>query len=118
LTQAARVIGELQETARQMSDLQTFLKSPKLRGSIGEQVLRDLLEQYFPYTQFKIQYKFKTGRVIDAILKTDKGIIPIDSKFPMENFQKYIQTKEEKEKNIERINKLIPHLKIEDILKE
>jgi len=98
LTQAARVIGELQETARQMSDLQTFLKSPKLRGSIGEQVLRDLLEQYFPYTQFKIQYKFKTGRVIDAILKTDKGIIPIDSKFPMENFQKYIQTKEEKEK--------------------
>ncbi|MCX7778818.1 MAG: DNA recombination protein RmuC [Patescibacteria group bacterium] len=98
LTQAARVIGELQEIARQMSDLQAFLKSPKLRGNIGEQVLRDLLEQYFPYTQFKLQYKFKTGRVVDAILKTDKGIIPIDSKFPMENFQKYIQSRDEKEK--------------------
>lgn len=98
LTQAARVIGELQETARQMSDLQAFLKSPKLRGNIGEQILRDLLEQFFPYSQFKLQYKFKTGKIVDAILKTEKGIIPIDSKFPMENFQKYIQTKEEKEK--------------------
>jgi DNA recombination protein RmuC len=98
LTQAARVIGELQETARQMSDLQVFLKSPKLRGNIGEQVLRDLLEQYFPYQLFKLQHKFKSGKIVDAILKTDKGIIPIDSKFPVENFQKYISAKEEKEK--------------------
>ncbi len=98
LTQAARVIGELQEVARQMSEFQAFLKSPKLRGNIGEQILRDLLEQYFPYQQFKLQYKFKNGSLVDAILKTDKGIIPIDSKFPMENFQKYILAKTEREK--------------------
>lgn len=98
LTQAARVIGELQETARQMSNFQAFLKSPKLRGNIGEQILKDLLEQYFPYHQFELQYKFKTGKMVDAILKVEKGLIPVDSKFPMENFQKYIQAKNEKEK--------------------
>lgn len=98
LSEAAQLIGKLQEAARQMSEFQAFLKSPKLRGNIGEQVLRDLLEQYFPYQQFKLQYKFKSGSLVDAILKTDKGIIPIDSKFPLENFQKYISAKTEKEK--------------------
>lgn len=95
LDNAARVIGQVnkelgqvQEMGRQMKDLQDFLKSPKLRGNIGEQILKDLLSQYFPQNYFDLQYKFKTGQIVDAILKTDQGIIGIDSKFPLENFQK------------------------------
>jgi DNA recombination protein RmuC len=84
----SRELGHMQEIGRSMKDLQDFLKSPKLRGNVGEQVLKDLLEQYFPRTNFDTQHQFNSGERVDAILKTDKGLIPIDAKFPMENFQK------------------------------
>ena len=92
-------LGQMQEVGRQMKDLQDFLRSPKLRGNIGEQILRDLLEQFFSKEHFALQYKFREGQIVDAIIKTDKGIIPIDAKFPMENFQKTLKAESEKEKN-------------------
>lgn len=95
LDAAAKVIGEVQknvgemsEIGRSMRELQDFLKSPKLRGNIGEQVLRDLIGQMFPKSSFHLQYAFKSGEKVDAAIKTGAGILPIDSKFPMENFQK------------------------------
>ncbi len=95
LDNAARVIGEvnkelgtMQEIGRGMQSLQDFLKSPKLRGNLGEQVLQQMLDQYFPFNLYQMQYKFKEGQTVDAIIKTENGIIPIDSKFPMENFQR------------------------------
>src|SRR3989338_5730063 len=84
----SKELGQVQEIGRSMKDLQDFLRSPKLRGNIGEQVLKDLLEQYFPRANFDTQYQFNSGERVDAILKTDKGLIPVDAKFPMENFQK------------------------------
>lgn len=93
-------LGEIKELGRQMKDLQDFLKSPKLRGNLGEEILKDLLEQVLPVSKFKLQYKFKEGQIVDAIIKTEKGIIPVDSKFPLENFSKMmkVQIEEEKEK--------------------
>jgi DNA recombination protein RmuC len=93
-----REVGQMNEIGRSMKELQDFLKSPKLRGNIGEQVLKDLISQMFPKTSFFLQYEFKSGEKVDAAIKTDAGILPIDSKFPMENFQKMIkaQSKEEK----------------------
>ncbi|MEM5778739.1 MAG: DNA recombination protein RmuC, partial [Candidatus Aenigmatarchaeota archaeon] len=74
------------------------LRSPKLRGGVGEQVLKDLLDQVLPKNNFQIQYQFREGQIVDAIIKTKQGLIPIDSKFPMESFQKYIKSPaEEKE---------------------
>jgi len=97
LDNSARVIGEVQknigefsEIGRGMKELQDFLKSPKLRGNIGEQVLKDMLSQFLPKQSFKLQYTFKTGDKVDAAVLTSAGIIPIDSKFPMENFRKLI----------------------------
>lgn len=105
LDNAARVIGtvskelgQMSEMGRQMKDLQEFLRSPKLRGNIGEQVLRDLLEQILPKEHFSLQYSFKEGQTVDAIIKTDRGLIPIDSKFPMENFRKIMKAENENEK--------------------
>jgi len=83
-----RNIGEMSEIGRGMKELQQFLQSPKLRGNIGEQVLKDLISQMFPKSSFNLQYTFKSGEKVDAAIKTGAGIIPIDSKFPMENFQK------------------------------
>jgi DNA recombination protein RmuC len=93
-------IGQMSEIGRNMRDLQDFLKSPKLRGNIGEQVLKDLISQIFPKNSFNLQYEFKSGEKVDAAIKTDAGILPIDSKFPMENFQKMTKASEKSEKEI------------------
>jgi DNA recombination protein RmuC len=89
VSRVSKELGTVQEMGRHMQELQDFLKSPKLRGNIGEQVLRDLLEQSFSTDHFSIQHKFQDGQIVDAIVRTDKGIIPIDAKFPLENFQKF-----------------------------
>lgn len=98
LAKAADVIGELKreagafsEVSRSMKELHEFLKSPKLRGSIGEQVLNDIIAQTFPKQSFFIQHRFKNGAIVDIALQTDAGILPIDSKFPMENFQMMVK---------------------------
>ncbi len=105
LDRAAKVIGALQKEAgqfseigRSMRDLQEFLKSPKLRGNIGEEVLKDLIAQMFPKKAFHLQYSFKSGDKVDAALKTDAGLLPIDSKFPMENFQRIVKAESDTEK--------------------
>ena len=83
-----RNIGEFSEIGRGMKDLQEFLSSPKLRGNMGEQVLKELLKQFLPNESFNLQYTFKSGEKVDAAITTSAGIIPVDSKFPMENFRK------------------------------
>ncbi|HOX96345.1 MAG TPA: DNA recombination protein RmuC [Candidatus Woesebacteria bacterium] len=105
LDQATSIIGDLKkeagafsEVSRSMKDLQDYLKSPKLRGNIGEQVLKDLLGQMFPKTGYLLQHHFKSGQIVDAAIKTQAGLLPIDSKFPMENFQKIYQATTQTEK--------------------
>lgn len=95
-------VGQMSEIGRSMRELQDFLKSPKLRGNIGEQVLKDLITQIFPKNSFHLQYQFKTGDKVDAAIKTDGGILPIDSKFPMENFQRLSKAKSEDEVRLYR----------------
>ena len=94
----SKELGEMSEIGRQMKDLQDFLKSPKLRGNIGEQVLKELLGQMLPKQSFHMQYAFKTGSIVDAAIKTANGIIPIDSKFPMESFRGMMGAETEAEK--------------------
>lgn len=91
ISQVSRELGSMQEIGRNMQQLQDFLKSPKLRGNIGEQVLQQMLDQYFPRHLYSTQYKFRQGQMVDAILKTDDGIIPVDAKFPMENYARATQ---------------------------
>lgn len=87
--------GSFSEIGRSMRDLQDYLKSPKLRGNLGEQVLKDLISQIFPKSSFVLQHRFNSGSIVDAAIKTDAGILPIDSKFPMENFQRLLKSTEE-----------------------
>ena len=93
-------VGQMSEIGRSMKELQDFLKSPKLRGNIGEQVLKDLISQMFPKNSFHIQYQFKSGEKVDAAIQTDAGILCIDSKFPMENFQKMSKTESKIDKTL------------------
>jgi DNA recombination protein RmuC len=103
IAQVQKNIGEFSEIGRSMKELQEFLQSPKLRGNIGEQVLKDLLQQFLPKEAFIIQHGFKTGERIDAVVKTSQGLIPVDAKFPMKNFRQ--MTKEETKEKREKIKK-------------
>lgn len=98
-----REVGQMSEIGRSMRELQEFLKSPKMRGNIGEEILKDLITQMFPKNSFHLQYSFKSGEKVDAAIKTDAGILPIDSKFPMENFTKMVKAEtEEMKKSYEK----------------
>lgn len=108
-------LGEMSEIGRNMKDLQEFLNSPKLRGNIGEQVLKELLGQFLPKNTYKLQYRFKTGAIVDAAITTEAGIIPIDSKFPMENFKKAHSTDDSHEKKLykkEFLNDIKKHIDV------
>src|SRR5258708_10782925 len=100
ISQVQRNIGEMSEIGRSMKDLQEFLQSPKLRGNIGEQVLKELLGQSLPKNSFNLQYEFKSGVKVDAAIKTAAGIVPIDSKFPMENFRRMSNEKGEQDRKV------------------
>ena len=78
------------EVGKDISSLQQILKAPKLRGGIGEQLLKDLLSQMLPEESFDTEYSFSDGERVDAIIKTSQGIVPIDSKLPIEAFQRLV----------------------------
>jgi len=80
ISQVQKNIGEFSEIGRGMKDLQDFLRSPKVRGNIGEQVLKELLKQFLPQESFNLQYTFKSGDKVDAAIKTSAGIVPVDAK--------------------------------------
>lgn len=97
------VTREVLDKAKDISNLENLLRAPKFRGGIGELFLGDLLAQILPPTHFSLQYKFKSGEKVDAIIKIGNNLVPIDSKFPLENFKKYIS--EEDDKNKEDLRK-------------
>ena len=98
IAEVQKSLGEMSEIGRGMRDLQEFLRSPKIRGNIGEQVLKEILGQMLPRQSFHLQYTFRSGVTVDAAIKTTSGIIPVDSKFPLENFRKMNKAENEAEK--------------------
>lgn len=94
----AKVAGELgrlqeatrkvEEVGRNVANLQDLLRAPKMRGGIGEFFLADLLTQILPTDFFTLQYGFPDGERVDAAIRLRDRVVPVDSKFPLENFQK------------------------------
>jgi DNA recombination protein RmuC len=87
LEQASR---QIQELGRDIGQLQDILKAPKLRGNLGEYLLEDLLRQVLPERNFETQFRFRDGTVVDAVVKLGDRLVPIDSKFPLESFQRLL----------------------------
>lgn len=114
MSQVQRSLGEMSEIGKGIRTLQDFLQSPKLRGGLGEEVLKEMIGQTFPKNAFHLQYPFKSGMKVDAVLKTDAGLLCIDSKFPMENFKALVN--EEPGSKREFISDIKKH--IEDISKK
>ncbi len=106
LTESAKLVADvtqrlakLDETNRRVVDvadelktLQNVLSNPKQRGVFGEFYLSSVLENVLPPGQFQTQYKFSDGEIVDAVIFLDKGqILPIDSKFSLENYNRMIE---------------------------
>jgi len=105
LTQLNTQIGELQGTNRQMLQLgtevrrlQDILSSPKLRGQMGEWSLENLLSQILPKDSYRLQYTFKDGKTVDALLNLADFSVPVDAKFPLPGFEKVVKAEAEEEK--------------------
>ncbi len=94
----SRELGTMSQIGTQLAQFQDFLKSPKLRGGLGEQGLKELLSQALPAELVRYQYRFRSGEAVDAMIQLTAGIVPIDAKFPLENFNRYLQVSDEAEK--------------------
>jgi len=113
-------IGELQGTNKQMMQigvdvrrLQDILSSPKLRGQIGEWSLENLLSQILPKDSYELQYPFKDGRIVDALVKMAGFSVSIDAKFPLPSFERLTKAETEEQKIKERkqfLNDVIKHI--------
>ncbi len=101
----------VKETGRQMlgsmdkiEELQNMLKNPKQRGILGEYYLETLLKNVLPPGSFQMQYPFKDGTIVDAAVFIKDKIVPIDSKFSLENYNRIVEEKNETER--ERLEKI------------
>jgi DNA recombination protein RmuC len=78
----------------QLQNLQDILKNPKQRGILGEYFLEETLKNVLPPGSYKMQYEFKDGLIVDAVVFVKEKVIPIDSKFSLENYERILNTSE------------------------
>jgi DNA recombination protein RmuC len=98
LGELGQATQEIKELGQSVSKLEEMLKAPKLRGGLGELLLEDLLKQVLPANAYDIQYSFRNGQTVDAVIRTAGGLVPVDSKFPLENFRKMLDAKSDSER--------------------
>src|SRR3989338_7904487 len=98
-------VTKVDETGRQMvsfadqlQSLQDILKNPKQRGVLGEYYLETLLKNVLPPGSYQMQYPFPDGTIVDAAVFVKDKIIPIDSKFSLENYNRIVEEKNETER--------------------
>ena len=90
LTELKNTNKQVVSFAEQLQSLENILTNPKRRGVLGEYYLEELLKNIFSPSQYQMQYSFKDGQIVDAVIFLKDKIIPIDSKFSLENYNRII----------------------------
>lgn len=91
LTELEKTNQQVGSIAGELRVLQNVLTNPKQRGVLGEYYLNQVLENVLPPDRFQLQYKFKDGEVVDAVIKLDGKLLPVDSKFSLENYNRLVE---------------------------
>lgn len=112
LTDVTRRLTELDKTNKNVGDiaselktLQNVLQNPKQRGVIGEYYLEQILKNILSPGSYELQYKLAEGLIVDAVIKLDDKVLPIDSKFSLENYNRLIDAKDAAREPIEKLFK-------------
>jgi len=103
ITHVKETNRQVVNVADQLKTLQNTLQNPKQRGVLGEYYLDTVLKNIFPPDQYKLQYKFNDGETVDAVIILNDKILPIDSKFSLENYNRIVNEKDPAER--ERLEK-------------
>src|SRR5919202_6146292 len=99
LGDVGRASSVLAEQAKELGQLQQVLRPPKARGGFGELLLENLLRDRLPPTAYSLQYGFMGGERVDAVIRTDR-LVPIDAKFPLDNFERLVDSQESAEREL------------------
>lgn len=102
LTSVKEIGRQTGEYAKQLQGLQDILKNPKQRGVLGEYYLETVLKNVLPPGMYETQYAFKNGEIVDAVVWIDKKMVPIDSKFSLENYNRLIQAPDSEKPALEK----------------
>lgn len=98
LTQLGETNRQVIGFAEQLKQLQDVLKNPKQRGILGEYYLEAVLQNVLPPGSFQMQYPFKNGEIVDAVVFVKDKVIPVDSKFSLENYNRFIVARDDNER--------------------
>jgi len=102
----------------QIRSLESILKNPKQRGVLGEYYLESVLKNVLPPGSFQMQYKFKDGEIVDAAVFIGEKIVPVDSKFSLENYNRVIAAENDDDRNkFEKVFKNDLKLRIDETSK-
>jgi DNA recombination protein RmuC len=88
LGQLREASERIREVGQDVSGLKQILQAPQFRGGVGEFLLEEVLAQLFPEKLYSMQYGFRGGERVDAVLHIGQGLVPIDSKFPLDSFRR------------------------------
>lgn len=102
LTELDRTNKSVGDVAAELKTLQNVLQNPKQRGVLGEYYLEQILKNLLPPGSYELQYKMGVGLTVDAIIKLDDKLLPIDSKFSLENYNRLVEAKEAERPALER----------------
>lgn len=118
LTKLDQTNQQVVNFSAQLQNLQDILKNPKQRGVLGEYFLEETLKNVLPPNSYQMQYCFKDNTIVDAVVFVKEKVIPVDSKFSLENYEKILNCRqaEEKEK-LEKLFKQDLKLRIDETAK-
>lgn len=95
VTEVSESSKQVFTVAEQLQNLEKVLKHQKQRGNLGEASLQLALENILPATAYKLQYQFEGGDIVDAVVMTKDGLIPVDAKFSLDNYRRLVDETDE-----------------------